>query len=873
MRYMTGHEIRESFLKFFESKNHTILPSASLIPNDPQLMFTVAGMVPFKPIFWGKIEPTYPRVATCQKCVRTVDIDNVGRTPRHHTFFEMLGNFSFGDYFKKEAIKWAWEYITEVLKIPEEKLWVSVYHDDDEAYEIWRNDVGISEKRIVRLGKDDNWWGPAGPTGPCGPSSEIFVDTGRTENCPDVENCSPACDCGRFLEFWNLVFTEYNMDGDGNLTRLKKKNIDTGLGLERMAAIMQGVSSNFETDLFRPIVERIEELLNVKYGVSEKSDVSIRVIADHSRAITFLITDGVLPSNEGRGYVLRRIMRRAIRHGALLGSSKPFLYKMPEVVVKTLGDVYPEVKEKLSLVKEITLKEEERFLATFESGTKRLWQIVEKKNQLDGEALFLLHDTYGFHLELVEEIVADKNLPLDKEGFKALMEQQRERARRAAGNVEYDKDSSRYQKAYETVGGTKFVGYEKLTVETKVAHILKGEEIIDELSEGEKGELIFDTTPFYPEKGGQVADKGIIKTAEGVAEVEHVFIPFKDLVVHRVLVKSGKIKSGDLATLIVDKENRRSTARNHTATHLLHAALRKILGEHVKQAGSLVEAERLRFDFSHYTALDKEEIKKIEEIVNRKILEAIPVDVVEKSFEEVKNEDVVALFEEKYGDRVRVVSIGDFSKELCGGTHVKNTGEIGLFKITAESSVSAGVRRIEAITGMKSLEKLTELMNLVEELRAVLEVPQEAFVEKIINLNGKLKDQAKELKRLKEKLLSGEGASSLERRITLDDVQVLARVVDNASMDVVRNTADVLMQRLGKGVVVLFNRMPESEKVVFVVKVSKELQRKYRAGDLARKIAAELGGGGGGRPDFAQAGGKKIERVEWVIENLEKFFV
>ncbi|MDI3523543.1 alanine--tRNA ligase [Kosmotoga sp.] len=873
MRYMTGHEIRESFLKFFESKKHTILPSASLIPNDPQLMFTVAGMVPFKPIFWGKIEPTYPRVATCQKCVRTVDIDNVGRTPRHHTFFEMLGNFSFGDYFKKEAIEWAWEYITEVLKIPEDKLWVSVYHDDDEAYEIWRNNVGISEKRIVRLGKDDNWWGPAGPTGPCGPSSEIFVDTGRTKDCPDVENCSPACDCGRFLEFWNLVFTEYNMDGDGNLTRLKKKNIDTGLGLERMAAIMQGVSSNFETDMFKPIVERIEGLLNVKYGVSNKSDVSIRVIADHSRAITFLITDGVLPSNEGRGYVLRRIMRRAIRHGSLLGSSKPFLYKIPEVVVVTLGDVYPEIKEKLSFVEEITLKEEERFLTTFESGTKRLWQIVEKKNRLDGEDLFLLHDTYGFHLELVEEIVAEKNLPLDKEGFKALMEQQRERARKAAGNVEYEKDSSCYRKAYEIIGGTKFVGYEKLTVKTKIAHILKDEKITEELSKGEKGELIFDITPFYPEKGGQVADRGIIKTAEGFAEVEHVFIPFQDLIVHRVLVKSGKIKSGDLATLIVDKENRRSTARNHTATHLLHAALRKILGEHVKQAGSLVEAERLRFDFSHYTALDKEEIQKIEELVNRKILEAIPVDVAEKSFEEVKNEDVVALFQEKYGDRVRVVSIGDFSKELCGGTHVKNTGEIGLFKIVSESSVSAGVRRIEAITGLKSLEKMTELMNLVEELRAVLEVPQEAFVEKIINLNGKLKDQAKELKRLKEKLLSGEGASSLERKLTLYDAQVLARVVENTSMDVVRNTADVLMQKLGKGVVILFNRMPESGKVVFVVKVSKELQQKYRAGDLARKIAAELGGGGGGRPDFAQAGGKKIERVEWVIKNLEKFFV
>jgi len=866
--YMTGAEIRESYLRFFESKDHIRLPSASLIPNDPQLMFTVAGMVPFKPIFWGKVEPTHTRVTTCQKCVRTNDIDNVGRTPRHQTFFEMLGNFSFGDYFKREAIKWAWEFVTEYLKLPENRLWVSIYLDDDEAFDIWHTEVGVPDKKIVRLGKEDNWWGPAGPTGPCGPDSEIFIDRGTGENCPDPDNCSPACNCGRFLEFWNLVFTEYNQDEEGRLAFLDRKNIDTGFGLDRAASILQNVDSNFDTDMFRPIIDRIQEITSVKYGEKKTSDVSIRVIADHARSIAFMISDGILPSNEGRGYVLRRVLRRAIRHGSLLGYTRPFLYRIIETVTVNMGKIYPELVERLSFTQEMTLKEEERFLSTLENGERRLRTMLLNKKELTGDELFSLHDTYGFPLELVEEIVGESDIKLDREGFKEAMNKQRERAREALGEREYLENIDAYSRLFASTGNSKFTGYSKMIDNSTIQAILINGLEVSSIKEGETGEIVVANTPFYAQKGGQITDTGYVETKDGSARVEYVFSPYQEMIVHRVTVVKGVIVIGSEVELAVDRDRRLSTMRNHTATHLLHSALRKILGDHVHQSGSLVLPDRLRFDFSHFQSLTSEQLKEIENLVNFEIMKAVPVEVEEVDFSEIKGSDVTALFEEKYGDKVRVISIEDFSKELCGGTHVRNTGEIGLFKILSETSVAAGTRRVEAITGMASLEVLQRLSERERFLRELLEVPEDKMIERLDGLLRELKDRERFIMQLKERLLSGDSISD-DRRIQIDGTNVLVRKVEGAPSNALRNASDVLLGKEGGGIVIIFNEMEDS--ISFVVKVQKDLTKRFNAGEIARKIAKEIGGGGGGRPDFAQAGGKEIDKLRGVIQNIDEY--
>jgi len=866
--YMTGAEIRESYLRFFESKDHIRLPSASLIPNDPQLMFTVAGMVPFKPIFWGKVEPTHTRVTTCQKCVRTNDIDNVGRTPRHQTFFEMLGNFSFGDYFKREAIKWAWEFVTEYLKLPENRLWVSIYLDDDEAFDIWHTEVGVPDKKIVRLGKEDNWWGPAGPTGPCGPDSEIFIDRGTGENCPDPDNCSPACNCGRFLEFWNLVFTEYNQDEEGRLAFLDRKNIDTGFGLDRAASILQNVDSNFDTDMFRPIIDRIQEITSVKYGEKKTSDVSIRVIADHARSIAFMISDGILPSNEGRGYVLRRVLRRAIRHGSLLGYTRPFLYRIIETVAVNMGKIYPELVERLSFTQEMTLKEEERFLSTLENGERRLRTMLLNKKELTGDELFSLHDTYGFPLELVEEIVGESDIKLDREGFKEAMNKQRERAREALGEREYLENIDAYSRLFASTGNSKFTGYSKMIDNSTIQAILINGLEVSSIKEGETGEIVVANTPFYAQKGGQITDTGYVETKDGSARVEYVFSPYQEMIVHRVTVVKGVIVIGSEVELAVDRDRRLSTMRNHTATHLLHSALRKILGDHVHQSGSLVLPDRLRFDFSHFQSLTSEQLKEIENLVNFEIMKAVPVEVEEVDFSEIKGSDVTALFEEKYGDKVRVISIEDFSKELCGGTHVRNTGEIGLFKILSETSVAAGTRRVEAITGMASLEVLQRLSERERFLRELLEVPEDKMIERLDGLLRELKDRERFIMQLKERLLSGDSISD-DRRIQIDGTNVLVRKVEGAPSNALRNASDVLLGKEGGGIVIIFNEMEDS--ISFVVKVQKDLTKRFNAGEIARKIAKEIGGGGGGRPDFAQAGGKEIDKLRGVIQNIDEY--
>ncbi|ACB09777.1 alanine--tRNA ligase [Thermotoga sp. RQ2] len=861
MRYMTSEEIREAFLKFFEKKGHKILPSASLIPDDPQLLFTVAGMVPFKPIFWGKVEPVYTRVATCQKCLRTVDIENVGKTPRHHTFFEMLGNFSFGDYFKEEAIEWAWEFLTQVLGVPEEKLWVSVYEEDEEAFRIWNEKIGLPEKKILRMGKEDNFWGPAGPTGPCGPDTEIFYDTGYSKGCPEGEECTPANSEGRFVEIWNLVFTEYYQDEEGKLHPLPRKNIDTGAGLERFCAMMQGVYSNFDTDLFQPIINRIEELTGVGYKTDEEKDVSIRVIADHIRAITFLISEGVFPSNEGRGYVLRRIIRRAMRHGILLGMSEPFLYRIVDAVVEKMGKVYPEIVRGEGMVKEVLSAEENRFLKTLEQGMKVFDEIVEKKGKIDSEDAFRLYDTYGLPLELTLEIAKEKGVEVDVQEFNKYMEEQQRKSRAAMGDVEFARRYEYLEKLPKDFR-TEFTGYEKLEDEGEVVLIARDDETVEEASEGTV-EVVFSRTPFYAEKGGQVSDTGMVEWRDGKALVEYVFEASEGVIVQRIKILDGTLRRGQKVVLRVDKKRRESTMRNHTATHLLHAALKKVLGDHVRQAGSLVAPDRLRFDFTHFKGLSSAEIEQVEDLVNEWIMEAIPVEVRYTSYEEAVKSGVVALFTEKYGDVVRVVEVPGVSKELCGGTHVKNTGQIGLFKIISEESVSSGVRRIEAVTGFSALELLRNQKKLIDQLKEILGAREDELTDRVLSLREKVKELEKKLSqgRISEKMIA---MKQLE-----DGVKVFHGVFEGVEAKHLGGIADNVLKKEGEGIVILFSKF--ENKVFLVVKVSENLLDRYDASSIARNIAKELGGSGGGRKNFAQAGGRHPERIKDVLERLEEF--
>ncbi len=854
---MTGDELRQEFLKFFQSKGHKVLPSASLIPNDPQLLFTVAGMVPFKPIFWGKVEPVYTRVATCQKCLRTNDIDNVGRTPRHQTFFEMLGNFSFGDYFKKEAITWAWEFVTKVLKLPEEKLWVTIYKDDEEAFKIWKDLVGVPEKKIVRMGKDTNFWGPAGPTGPCGPCSEIHYDTGVMDDCPQDQECTPANSDRRFLEIWNLVFTEFNQDENGNLNPLPKKNIDTGAGLERIASVVQKVSGNFETDLFTPIIKRIEEVLNVKYRESNSKDISIRVIADHSRAVTFLIADGVFPSNEERGYVLRRILRRAVRHGVLLGAKKPFLHLINEAVIERMGKVYPEIVERKKLILEVTQAEEERFFKTIVQGNEMLSDIIAKSHRtIKGEDVFKLYDTYGFPPDIVVDVAKEHGLEVDLKEFERLMELQREKARSARIEVEFARSSEDYEKLSKTIKTT-FVGYETLECKATVVYTKK---------QNGRLEVVFDKTCFYAERGGQVADTGRVIWENGSAVVEGVYIPVEGIIAHVIRPESGELDQGVKVKLEVDREKRQATARNHTATHLLHSALRKVLGDHVKQSGSLVAPDRLRFDFTHYQPLTYDEIEKIEDLVNNVIFQAIPVVIQEKSYKEAVAEGAIALFNEKYGDVVRVVKVPGFSEELCGGTHVKNTGNIGLFKIISESAISAGTRRIEAVTGFNALHYLRAKDQLIKNLCEKLDTSQDEILSRIEILIEKNHNLQKELEQIRSKLLVSQLRQAPSE--TIKDIRLLHTVFNDVGSDELRNLSDIAVSGEKSLVALLFS--VNKDKVNLIVRVTQDIAKKIKAADIAKYAAQILEGGGGGRPDFAQAGGKNPSKINIIIEYTRK---
>jgi len=860
---MTGNEIRREFLSFFEARGHRVVPSASLVPDDPTILTTIAGMVPFKPIFQGKVKPTFTRATSCQKCVRTNDIENVGRTARHHTFFEMLGNFSFGDYFKREAINWAWEFLTVNLGLPQDKLWVSVYKDDNEAFSIWKDEVGIPAERIVRLGADSNFWA-AGPVGPCGPCSEIYIDLGEGMGCGQPD-CGVGCDCDRYLEIWNLVFMEFNRDEAGNLSPLPKKNIDTGMGLERIASVLQHVRTNFDTDLLKPIMEYVAGLAGKDLAnLSDADAMSLKVIADHIRAIYFLISDGVLPSNEGRGYVLRRILRRAVRHGKLLGINALFLYLVAGQAIDAYVDAYPELGQKKDYILRVIKIEEERFQQTLDQGMEILNQVMQEvkakgAKTISGDDVFKLYDTYGFPLELTAEITREQSLDIDVAGFKAALEEQRERARAAQKTNKQGLSREIYDQISE-LPETKFVGYGTTEHTAQVLLLLQDKQVVAKAQAGAQVELILDETPFYAESGGQVGDTGVLIGDRVKVEIMDTKKIAGGKFVHVGRVVAGVIETGDRVKAMVDQARRKAIARNHTATHLVHRALRDVLGEHVHQAGSMVAADRFRFDFSHFSAVTPAELAAVEQAVNAQALASIPVEVFETSLAEAKAMGATALFGEKYGDRVRIVKIGDYSLELCGGTHLRTTGEIGAFKIIAEEGIGAGMRRVEAITGENALRYFTAALDRLDEVAQKLKAKPEELPQKVDALLAMLKEKEKEIEVLQGKLIKNETADIITKAVDVDGVKVIGQILEGLDMEALRNAADAIRDRIGSGVVILGTAT--EGKVNLVTVVTKDLlSRGLHAGKLIKEVAAIVGGGGGGRPEMAQAGGKNPAKL------------
>lgn len=871
MENLELHDIREKFLKFFESKDHLVHPSYSLIPKDDKSLLLIgAGMAPLKKYFTNEETPPAKRMTTSQKCVRTGDIDNVGKTQRHLTFFEMLGNFSFGDYFKSEAIHWAWEFLTEVMKLEKERLWVSVYEKDDEAYRIWNEEIGLPEERIVRLGKEDNFWELE--VGPSGPDSEIHYDKGAEFGCgrPD---CKPGCDCDRFLEVWNLVFTQFDKDEHGEYHPLPHPNIDTGMGLERIACIMEGVESVYDIKAIRKIIDSVCEISNKKYGVNHDDDVHLRIIADHSRAITFLISDGVVPSNEGRGYVLRKLIRRASRHGMLLGIEKSFLETPVTEVIESWGRAYPELIENIKIILEVLNTEEERFQRTIFQGTELLNDKIKKllavgKKLMSGSDVFELYDTYGFPSDLTGEILEEKGLKYNTEEFKKAMEEQRVRARLAK-----DKSDSGWKKddtlEFDSEIGH-FCGYEKNEINTKITDLYFEDKKVDEINAGEEGIVILDDTPFYGESGGQIGDKGTIKGENFSLLVKDTKKTKEGLFLHLVEVQEGTAKRGAQVIAKIDSKRRDDIRRNHSATHLLHAALREVLGTHVHQAGSLVTEDRLRFDFSHFQAMKDDEIAGVEKIVNEKILEKLPVVTEIKSLQEAKAEGVMGLFESKYKDIVRVLKMGTYSMELCGGTHVGNTSEIGLFKIISETGVAAGVRRIEAITGRTAYEYVVKNEELLQDISASLKTTKENILPRIGEEQKLAAEQRKEIESLKAKIAENVASDLTENIIEVDGIKVLAKVFDDVDTNELKTLADEIRNKEENISVILASRHENS--VNLLVANSKSVVEKgLNAGNIVRKIAQALGGNGGGRPDMAMAGAKDVEKVTEVFKNIRDY--
>ena len=866
---MTGNEIRKSFVDFFKSKEHKHFESASLIPDDKSLLLTVAGMVPFKPFFLGEKEAPFPRITTYQKCIRTNDLENVGRTPRHHTFFEMLGNFSFGDYFKKEAIEWSWEYITKVLKLDPERLYVSVYKTDDEAYEIWNKEIGVPEDRIVRLGEEDNWWA-AGPVGSCGPCSEIYYDTQNMGKNNEEINCKPGDEGDRFLEIWNLVFTEWNRLEDGSLVPLPEKNIDTGAGLERIASVVQKKDNNFETDIFMPIIKGIEKVLDIK---KEEFEITVKVIADHIRASVFLIADGVLPSNEGRGYILRKIIRRAFGAGIVakqkldITKDDLFLYKLVPYVVENMKEAYPELVEKQEYIEKVLKLEQERFALTLKNGIEMLTEEIEKMDKegikkLSADASFKLYDTFGLPFELTELILENQGYEVSEEEFNQKLEEQVKRSKNSRVTVSDMIKDDFIDKFFEEHGKTEFTGYEKFEDEGKILHIAK--------SEGISGyEVIFDRTPFYAESGGQVADTGIITSGEFEGKVVNV-VKKHDVFIHQVEIVKGIAPAvGAEVKMEIDADRRKDIQRNHTATHILHKVLRENLGTHVEQSGSLVDDEKLRFDFSHYEAIEPEMIEKIEKAVNDIILSNLKVKIDFENIEDAKKRGAMALFSDKYGDVVRVVEIDGYSIELCGGAHVKSTGEIGLFNIESESGIASGTRRITATTGHASLKYVNKLEEKLSKVAGMLKTDGKNVVDVVEKYIAEAKNIVKEYEQLQTKLVKYEINELLENVDEINGVKVLKAAFANKDVNELKEIVDRGKEKLQSGIIILGTN--NDGKAIFVVGVTKDLISKVKAGEIVKVAAQVAGGNGGGRPDFAQAGGKDGNAVKEAVDKAFEF--
>ena len=864
------NELRQMFLDFFESKGHLVMNSFSLVPqNDNSLLLINAGMAPLKPYFTGAEIPPRTRVATCQKCIRTGDIENVGKTARHGTFFEMLGNFSFGDYFKHEAIAWSWEFLTKVVGLDENRLYPSVYEEDDEAFDIWNKEIGVPADRIFRFGKEDNFWEHG--AGPCGPCSEIYYDRGEKYGC-GKPGCTVGCDCDRYMEVWNNVFTQFENDGEGHYETLKQKNIDTGMGLERLAVVVQDVDSIFDVDTLCALRNKVCEVAGKTYGVNHEDDVSIRLITDHMRSATFLISDGVMPTNEGRGYVLRRLIRRAARHGRLLGIEGPFLEKLSETVIEGSKDGYPELEEKKTFILNVLHNEESQFNKTIDQGLKILADLEAEmkeagKSVLGGSDAFRLYDTYGFPIDLTKEILEEKGYTIDEDGFKEEMEVQRKRARESRAVSNYmGADATVYDEIDRNIT-TEFTGYDKLEATSKVTVLTTETEIVDSLMEGQKGTIFVEKTPFYATMGGQEGDTGVITTANGVFRVEDTFKLRGGKYGHVGVMESGMISGGEEVTLKVDEQERKDTCKNHSATHLLQKALKTVLGAHVEQKGSLVNPTRLRFDFAHFQAMTPEEIAETEALVNKEIQAALPVTTQIMGIEEAKKTGAMALFGEKYGDEVRVVSMGDFSVELCGGTHVANTANITLFKIVSEAGVAAGVRRIEALTGNNVIEYYRQMEENLHTIAKTLKTSPAEITEKITHLQKEVKELQSENESLKSKMAQDSLGNVMDQVVEVKGVKVLASAVDGVDMNGLRDLGDQLKEKLGEGVVVLASAK-DGKVSLLAMATQGAMDKGAHAGNLIKAAAAIVGGGGGGRPNMAQAGGKNPDKIPEAIAKV-----
>lgn len=870
MQYLSGKDIRRKFIDFWVSKGAHHFPSFSLVPDDPSLLFTIAGMVPFKKYYLGLEEPPVKSAVTSQKCVRTNDIENVGHTARHHTFFEMLGNFSWGGYFKHESLTWGWEFLTQVIGLDGSRMYATIYKDDEEAYKVWHDEIGLADDHILRCGEEENFWF-MGPQGPCGPDSEILYDQGEKFSCGP--NCHPGCDCDRYLEIWNHVFTQFDRQEDGSMLPLPRKNIDTGMGLERLTSLVQGVTNDFETDLFLPLIRKVTDLSGVAYGSSAAGDLALKVISDHIRSVCFMLADGILPSNEGPGYVLRRLLRRAVRYGRLIGIDRPFLNDLLPVVVSEMSDPYAELAESQLTIRQIIDVEENRFGRTLSQGCALLNDEIDRavktgSKTLAGDVAFQLYDTYGFPLELTTEICSEKNLTVDESEFKAQMTQQKDRARKASKQVGVVITGDAFTALQNRLGTVPFVGYDALSSSSQIVGLVCDGALVDRLETGQSGQAVVTPTPFYAERGGQVGDTGTLTAVRTEAAVTGCFYRAGDLSVLDITVNSGALETDQFVTASVDKERRAAITRNHTATHLLHQALIDVLGGHVRQNGSLVSPEFLRFDYTHFEAMTPEQIRQVETLANRKVLANMPVDTEQMNLADAKAKGAKALFEEKYGDVVRVVSAGDFSCELCGGTHVRATGEIGLVKIVSEESIGSGVRRLTAVTGMNSYDMFDKASSALRTLAQKFNVRPEGVVEQVAALEQENKELARQLADKVKSDLAGRLDGGIART-ELDGCCLCSARIDGVPMDMMREAGDRVKDKEPRSVVVFMGQTEEGKVQILCMVGAEALKAGYHAGKIVKALAGLVGGGGGGRPDMAQAGGRDCAKIDQALAAAE----